>query len=210
MDAHAKAVQGRLRGDGMSRKKYVVESAFESISVQKIMQIAIDVNGRIVNWTDSAENIKELNSDYINEHFGQLQDEAYKRGYKEGEENGRKDGLFEAWELMKKIVFAQDPHVMVDILGAMTFGEVLLKNTPQEAIAKLKSHEEEKYRIHVGDEVVSKNGSIKFIVTNIDDETATMLSSDGQCAITHAIESFKRTGKRFDIQTILKELDDEN
>ena len=194
----------------MSRKKYVVESAFESVNVQKIMQIAIDANGRIVNWTDSAENIKELNSDYINEHYGQLQDEAYNRGYKKGEENGRKDGLIEAWELMKKIVFEQDPHVMVDILGGMTFGEVLLNNTPQEAIAKLKAYEEEKYRIRVGDEVVSKNSSIKFIVTNIDGETVTMLSSDGQCAITHMIESFKRTGKRFDIQTILKEIGDEN
>lgn len=187
--------------------KYIIELDDTTKAVQKI---AVFDDGRIYTHQWDVEDLEELNSDYINENFGQLQDEAYKRGYKEGEENGRKDGLFEAWELMKKIAFAQDPHVMVDIFGAMTFGEILLKNTPQEAIAKLKAHEEEKYRIHVGDEVVSKNSSIKFIVTNIDDETVTMLSSDGQCAITHAIESFKRTGKRFDIQTILKELADEN
>lgn len=32
----------------------------------------------------SLEDFDELNSDYINEHFGQLQDEAYKRGFEDG------------------------------------------------------------------------------------------------------------------------------
>lgn len=68
----------------MSKKKYVVESAFKNMDVQKIMQLGVDANGRIVHWTDSIENIEELNSDYINEHFGELQDEAYQRGLEDG------------------------------------------------------------------------------------------------------------------------------
>lgn len=36
------------------------------------------------------DEIEELNSDYINEHFGRLQDEAYQRGFEDGKEvNGK-------------------------------------------------------------------------------------------------------------------------
>ena len=184
-------------------------------SVKKIVYFHVGNANAIWTTSNILDDLEELNSDYINEHFGQLQDEAYNRGYnrgyKEGEENGRKDGLIEAWECMRAVV--KMPYVLrSDVFdpGHTDFMSIIEKYTPQEAIAKLKAYEEEKYRIHVGDEVVSKNSSIKFIVTNIDDETVTMLSSDGQCAITHMIESFKRTGRRFDIQTILKEIGDEN
>lgn len=67
--------------------KYVIESAFENMSIQKIMQLGLDANGRITNWTDSIEDVEELNSDYINEHYGGLQDDAYKRGYEDGKDS---------------------------------------------------------------------------------------------------------------------------
>ena len=31
-----------------------------------------------------SDEIEELNSEYVNEHFGDLQDEAYKRGFEDG------------------------------------------------------------------------------------------------------------------------------
>ena len=34
-----------------------------------------------------------LNSDYINEHYGELQDEAYKRGYADGKKSVEDEGL---------------------------------------------------------------------------------------------------------------------
>lgn len=71
----------------MSKKKYVIESAFENVSVQKIMQLGLDANGRIINWTDSIEDVEELNSDYINEHYGELQDEAYRKGFEDGKKS---------------------------------------------------------------------------------------------------------------------------
>lgn len=74
-------------------KKYVIETAFENMGIQKIMQLGIDANGRIIHWTDSIENVEELNSDYINEHFGGLQDEAYKRGYEDGKKSVEDEGL---------------------------------------------------------------------------------------------------------------------
>ena len=65
----------------MDRKKYVVDA---SDDVKKVMAMGVTHGGAI--WTDTTdiENLEELNSDYINEHFGQLQDEAYKRGFEDG------------------------------------------------------------------------------------------------------------------------------
>ena len=73
----------------MDRKKYIVEA---SDDVKKVIALGVTHGGAI--WTDTTdiENLEELNSDYINKHFGDLQDEAYKRG------------LDDAWEAAKKIV----------------------------------------------------------------------------------------------------------
>ena len=37
------------------------------------------------------EDLEELNSDYINEHFGDLQDVAYKRGFEDGYRKAMED-----------------------------------------------------------------------------------------------------------------------
>jgi hypothetical protein len=65
----------------MDRKKYIVEA---SDDVKKVMAIGVTRGGAI--WTDTTdiENLEELNSDYINEHYGELQDEAYQRGFEDG------------------------------------------------------------------------------------------------------------------------------
>ena len=54
--------------------------------------------------------LERLDSDYINEHYGDLQDEAYNIGVQEAFELAKKDnekayvkGLEDAWELAKKI-----------------------------------------------------------------------------------------------------------
>ena len=38
-----------------------------------------------------SDEIEELNSDYINEHFGDLQDVAYKRGFEDGYRKAMED-----------------------------------------------------------------------------------------------------------------------
>ena len=37
--------------------------------------------------------LEVLNSDYINEHYGELQDEAYQRGYEDGKKSVEDEGL---------------------------------------------------------------------------------------------------------------------
>ena len=76
----------------MDRKKYIVEA---SDDVKKVMAIGVTHGGAI--WTDTTdiENLEELNSDYINEHFGDLQDEAYKRGFEDGKAQREHDEKIE-------------------------------------------------------------------------------------------------------------------
>ena len=62
--------------------KYIIEL---DENAKKVVAISLEDG---IMWTDETEveNLEELNSDYINEHFGDLQDEAYKRGFQDGKE----------------------------------------------------------------------------------------------------------------------------
>lgn len=61
--------------------KYVIELDED---VKILQSISVTPNGNAYTNTQWIADIEELNSDYINEHFGDLQDEAYKRGLEEG------------------------------------------------------------------------------------------------------------------------------
>ena len=106
-------------------------------------------------WTTSnvLDDLEQLNSDYINEHFGQLQDDAYDKGYaqcqddygdaiKHAKDTAYQRGLDEAWECMKKIAFIEKPRDMRDFFGCSTLGGVLIDYSASEAITKLKAYEE--------------------------------------------------------------------
>jgi hypothetical protein len=175
----------------MSKKKYVIETAFENMCVQKIMQLCIDANGRIINWTDSIENVEELNSDYINEHYGELQDTAYQRG------------LEDAWEAARKIVVDTDNGgialgTLGEIFGTQAYSCIMRDNTAQEAIAKLKAYEgKQKDSIEVVDEVIDRDGDIT-IVTNIHERLFDGLCSDGSTMGDLFLEDVRKTGRHFD------------
>ena len=106
--------------------------------------------------------IEELNSDYINEHYGDLQDTAYQRG------------LEDAWEAARKIVKMPDPPYW-GVFDEYK-DDLFRKITAAEAIEKLKAYEEKQKaddEIKVGDEVYAYTPSGKtrpFIIIKIYDE----------------------------------------
>ena len=51
----------------------------------------------------SIEEFEELNSDYIKEHFGELQDEAYKRGYEDGKKS-QNDDRIEVGDIVERYI----------------------------------------------------------------------------------------------------------
>ena len=167
--------------------KYVIEPAFENMSIQKIMQLGLDDNGRITNWTDSIEDLEELNSDYINENFGELQDEAYRKGFEDGKKSidlGCKDCKYHE--------------------------DTSLTNPCSECTRAWKDHytpAPPSDRIEVGDEV-EWDGDC-FIVTKIFQprnmkEQCDGIDDYGSAYHDILMEDLKKTGKHYDIASILE------
>ena len=149
------------------------------------------------------DELEELNSDYINEHYGELQDEAYQAG------------MDKAWEATKKIFgYEIDGAIPIADIGnvfgyepckAFCTADILRDFTVQEAIAKLKAYEDGNHsdRIEVGDEVISDNGT-KFTVTSFTDmDSAVGISGRGLWCF-NAIDRLTKTGKHYDIASILE------
>lgn len=61
--------------------KYIIEL---DDRIKLVTSVGVTENGAVYATSDYVHNLEELNSDYINEHFGELQDEAYQRGLEDG------------------------------------------------------------------------------------------------------------------------------
>ena len=68
--------------------KYIIEIKPEYEDSFKGVMILGAKDSNLLVDTLAVENLEELNSDYINEHFGDLQDTAYQRGLEDGKEYG--------------------------------------------------------------------------------------------------------------------------
>jgi hypothetical protein len=181
-------------------KKYVIEIKPEYEDSFKGLMILGAKGSDIYVDALSVEDLEELNSDYINEHFGELQDMAYQRGVEDGaksvenwnneEKKLRLDeayqrGLDDAWEMAKRIVLTKtdancpyfSPEELNSIFGYSTLQRVIDTYSVSEAIEKVKAYEEQQKadaEIKVGDEVcfVFAGGETiePFIVFSIKDD----------------------------------------
>jgi hypothetical protein len=132
------------------------------------------------------EEFEELNSDYINEHFSSLQDEAYQRGLEDGKK-----------------------HLANGCVGCQYEGDEGRVNPCCECARVCDDHYIPKTsdRIEVGDEV-NWDGDC-FIVTKIFQprnmkEQCDGIDDDGSVYQDILMEDLKKTGKHYDIQSILE------
>lgn len=166
--------------------------------------------------------LEELNSDYINEHFGDLQNTAYQRGLEEGNnigyKNGVKDGQNKAWEAAKKIAemwtrIDNEEFLAVfgitERIGHSTIRSLFEKQTANEAIEKLKAYEQKRSdKIKRGD-IVNIEGCCKDnllgVVTKVWEDNCYIMWGDGSGG-AWSKDSVVKTGKHIDIDKILEEL----
>ena len=174
----------------------------------------------------SVIDFEELNSDYINEHFGQLQDEAYRRGVNDGsiDVKERVDcayqrGLDDAWEAARKIVEMWEKIDNDDLLAIFGITEMIGhsaikslfgKQTANEAMLELEVYEEKQKaddEIKAGDEV--RWGMDLIVVTRLHMDGGFKwcdgISKDG-IAFHVLEENVSKTGRHFDIASILEEM----
>ena len=159
--------------------------------------------------------LEVLNSDYINEHYGELQDEAYQKGINDGSldvkqrvEGAYQRGLEDAWEAARKISLMSPDEIEKVFPGAAKYNRYNLGYSGVEVIAKLKAYEDkQKDRIEVGDEVIWKTENITLIVTSTYEASGLDwcdgVAQDGKVYRT-LIENDRKTGKHYDIASILE------
>ena len=131
----------------------------------------------------SLNELEELNSDYINEHYGSLQDTAYQKGFEDGKDSIEKGCEGCKYEGVKE----EEPPCYACSKAYKN------RYTPA-------PHSD---RIEVGDEVVDKDGD-KTIVTNIHGFLFDGLCSDGSTMDDLFLEDVRKTGRHFDIASILE------
>ena len=179
----------------MDRKKYIVEA---SDDVKKVIAIGVTRGGAI--WTDTTdiENLEELNSGYINKHFGSLQDTAYKKGLNDGESKCRycneyQRGLDDAWEVARRIALnSNDGGLSIEeldeIFGCYTLQQVFRQYSAQQTIEKIKDYEEQKTdgEIKVGNErmkaKIVKNEDCAFLYWTCGNCNSLVLEHDNFCS----------------------------
>ena len=143
-------------------------------------------------YTRDFDSLEELNSDYINEHYGELQDEAYKAG------------MNKAWGLAEDVIYNRGN--VLDILHCATVGAAFDKYSAGQALDILRAYKKKQIeddRIEVGDEVEDSDGD-KTIVTNIHGNLFDGLCSDGSVMSDLFLDDNRKTGKHYDIASILE------
>ena len=188
-------------------KKYVIEINPEYEDTTKGVMVLGARESNLFVDTLAVENLEELNSDYINEHYGELKDDAYKRG------------LEDAWGAARKIVRMPEGdllNIFTECYSAVcTALQVLLKYDTSEAIAKLKAYEEKQKadsEIKVGDEVYAYTPSGKtrpFVIIKIYDEDGVKYYSGINADGNHVQGglNYIKTGRHFPhVAELLKEM----
>jgi len=176
--------------------KYIIDTGDYLFTTDGVLVVGFDCDNKPATFYNSLDNLEELNSDYINEHYGSLQDEAYQAG------------LNDAWEAARKIAL-MDTETSENVTGYFGLFRIMENLTAMQAIAKLKAYEDGKHsdRIEVGDEV-DWDGDC-FIVTKIFQprnmkEQCDGIDDDGSVYHDILMEDLKKTGKHYDIQSILE------
>jgi len=178
--------------------KYIIEL---DDRIKLVTSVGVTENGVVYTTSDYVHNLEELNSDYINEYYGELQDEAYQRG------------LEDAWEAARRIVVDTDHGglalgTLSGIFGTQSYSYIMRENTVQEAIDKIKAYEDKHSdRIEVGDEVDWEG--VNFTVLRVFTpkgcyEQCDGFDSDGNGYTNILTKDVKKTGKHYDIQSILE------
>lgn len=146
------------------------------------------------------DSFEKLDSDYINEHFGNLQDEAYKHG------------MNDTWELAKKIsMHKSDGGIPADELKRIFNEEYIAKiyknNTVHQAKAKIEAWEKSKAEIKVGDIVeIDSERTIPLVVSYVDnDGFCYMLNKKGKMRIAQK-KNLVKIGRTIDIASVLEQI----
>ena len=163
--------------------KYVIELRPDC----KVVQQICESDGQVSIGAKSIEYLEELTADYINEHYGDLQDTAYKKGFEDGKAVNNKgcEGCKYA-----NVAGTHEPCVRC----SNSYGNQWTAKSD---------------KIEVGDEVNWMGDC--FIVTRIfqprtQKEQCDGIDDDGCVYHDVLMDDLEKTGRHFDIASILEDM----
>ena len=178
--------------------KYIIELKDD---VQVVQKVGVTENGNAFVMNFYKDQLEELNSDYINEHFSDLQDTAYQKGLHDGESKCRYCNEYQrGFEDGKAVHDKGCEACKYDINRELTCPcSECSNNYKNQWTAK-------DDKIEVGDELTAYSG-LKCIATVADYENDIfyVLFRDGSSG-KRDVKTLKKTGRHFDIAKILEEM----
>lgn len=143
-------------------------------------------------------------------------DKAAHAGYDIGYHDGYEKGLNDAWECAKKVTLNPDKGgisclVLDKIFGYRFISDVIENYSASEAVTKLKEYEEKQKadeEIKVGDEVVNVVGFTAVVTRVCGEKYIAVMYPDGSCKNDMPKERVEKTGRHFDIQSLLNQMNE--
>ena len=182
--------------------KYVIELRPDC----KVVQQICESNGQFCVGARSIQYLEELNSDYINEHYGDLQDDAYQRGLEDG-----KQTAIGAAELREKLEyqkgFKDGKAIHEKGCEGCKFEGTEIYHRPCCACRNVYPNQwtAKDDKIEVGDEVEVLNSGSKYLIAWIAGTSICGFAYDGvTCHLQPS--DVRKTGRHFDIESILEEM----
>lgn len=178
--------------------KYVIELRPDC----KVVQQICESDGQLYIGSKSLNYFEELNADYINEHFGSLQQDAYDRGYKDGRNVTETQAHDDAYQRGLEDGKAQSER---GCEGCKYDANKELTYPCSECSNNYKNYWTAKDdKIEVGDGVNGIHSKEKGVVTQlIGDTQVYVLWHDGSSGIW-GVNEVTKTGRHFDIASILE------
>lgn len=179
--------------------KYIIEVPDVA---KRILMVSANNKAEIWSVSIDVDDLEQLTAEYVNEHFGELQDEAYKMGIAIGCANGGD-------ELRKAIIsiIEMDTDTREKRFGYAEVIDILVHHSASKIIKKMKDND----KIEVGDEVYWSSDC--FIVTRIfqprnQAEQCDGIDDDGCVYHDVLMDDLEKTGRHFDIASILEAMNE--
>ena len=162
---------------------------------------------------DNLDNKIQSVKDVITVELHKAYNDGYEAAKKEFVEKTYEQGLNDAWECAKKITCDENvgglsSSELIQIFNNNSYvASILMENSPEEAIAKIKQYEKGLNDIRVGDEVYYCDHKHRFVVTALlEDKRAVLISANGKW-ITEYLSRLHKTGKHYsELEIIFSEL----
>lgn len=82
--------------------KYIIDTGDYLFTTDGVLVVGFDCDNKPATFYNSLDNLEELTSDYINEHFGDLQDTAYQKGFEDGKAQREHDDKIEVGDIVER------------------------------------------------------------------------------------------------------------